>query len=94
MEPLRKKKKYLDNYARYSSIALQMIVIILIGVFGGIKLDEWLSMQFPVFTVIFSILSVIVAMYYVTKDLIKAGGKKNTSSEKRDNQSIQNNDQE
>lgn len=94
MEPLRKKKKYLDNYARYSSIAFQMIVIILIGVFGGIKLDEWLSMQFPVFTVIFSILSVILAIYYVTKDLIKAGEKKKTSSEKRDNRSIPNNDQE
>ena len=61
----------MNSYARYSSIAFQMIIIILIGVFGGIKLDEWLKLQFPVFTVLLSFLSVILAIYYVTKDLIK-----------------------
>ncbi|MCF8228044.1 MAG: AtpZ/AtpI family protein [Bacteroidales bacterium] len=64
-------KKLLENYARYTSIAFQMIVIILLGVFGGIKLDEWVDWDFPVFTVILSILSVILAIYYVTRDLIK-----------------------
>ncbi len=66
-----KKKKYLDNYARYSSIALQMLAIILLGVFGGVKLDEWINTGFPVFTVILSILSVIAAIYVVIKDLLK-----------------------
>ncbi|MDZ7743545.1 MAG: AtpZ/AtpI family protein [Bacteroidota bacterium] len=64
-------KELLENYARYTSIAFQMIVIILIGVFGGIKLDEWVGWSFPVFTVILSILSVILSIYYVTRDLIK-----------------------
>jgi F0F1-type ATP synthase assembly protein I len=74
MEPSTgKKKKSLDNYTRYSSIAFQMLIIILIGVFGGIKLDEWLNMKVPVFTIILSILSVILAIYTVTKDLLKPG---------------------
>lgn len=68
-----KKKKALDNYTRYSSIAFQMLIIILIGVFGGIKLDEWLKLTVPVFTIILSILSVILAIYTVTKDLLKPG---------------------
>jgi F0F1-type ATP synthase assembly protein I len=68
-----KKKKSLDSYTRYSSIAFQMLVIILIGVFGGIKLDEWLKLTFPVFTIILSILSVILAIYTVTRDLLKSG---------------------
>ncbi|MCK9400392.1 MAG: AtpZ/AtpI family protein [Bacteroidales bacterium] len=68
-----KKKKSLDNYTRYSSIAFQMLIIILIGVFGGIKLDEWLKLTVPVFTIILSILSVILAIYTVTKDLLKPG---------------------
>jgi len=68
-----KKKKSLDNYTRYSSIAFQMLIIILIGVFGGIKLDEWLKLTIPVFTIILSILSVILAIYTVTKDLLKPG---------------------
>ncbi len=61
----------MNSYARYSSIALQMIAIILIGVFGGMKLDEWLKLKFPVFTVMLSFLSVVLAIYYVTKDLIR-----------------------
>ncbi len=61
----------LKNYAKYSSIAVQMLVIILIGVFGGIKLDEWISWEFPVFTSFFSILSVFLAIYYVIRDLLK-----------------------
>lgn len=75
-----KKKKSLDNYARYSSIAMQMLIIILLGVFGGIKIDEWLNMNFPVFTVVLSIMSVILAIYSVTKDLLKTG----KSTDKKD----------
>jgi len=48
-----------------------MLVIILAGVFGGLKLDEWLKLNFPVFTVILSILSVSLAIFVVIKDLIK-----------------------
>jgi len=65
------KKNYLNDYAKYSSIALQMLVIILLGVFGGVKLDEWLNLKFPVFTVILSLLSVTIAIYSVVKDLLK-----------------------
>lgn len=65
------KKKALNNYAKYSSIAFQMLFIILLGVFGGVKLDEWLNLSYPVFTVILSIVSVILAIYYVVKDLLK-----------------------
>ena len=79
-----KKKKSLDDYARYSSIAFQMLVIILAGVFGGIKLDQWLKLKVPVFTIILSILSVILAIYYVTRDLIKSG-RKNGKKENLDN---------
>ena len=45
----------LKLYSKYSSIAIQMLTIILLGVFGGIKLDEWIGWVFPVFTVILSI---------------------------------------
>jgi len=65
------EKKQLNNYAKYSSIAFQMLVIILIGVFGGVQLDAWLKLNFPVFTVILSLLSVSLAIYTVVKDLLK-----------------------
>ncbi|MCK4664505.1 MAG: AtpZ/AtpI family protein [Bacteroidales bacterium] len=66
-----KEKKQLSNSVKYSSIAFQMIAIILLSVFGGIKLDEYLSWDYPVFTAVFSILGVFIAMYYAIKDFLK-----------------------
>lgn len=71
MEPSKRPKKTLNSYTRYSSIAFQMLVIILAGVFGGRELDKWLDMQFPVFTLVLSILAVILAIYSVIKDLLR-----------------------
>jgi ATP synthase protein I len=68
---LQKTKERLNSYARYSGLVFQMLAIIGIGVFGGIKIDEWLQTSFPIFTVILSFLSVILAIYYAIKDLIK-----------------------
>ena len=67
----------LKLYSKYSSIAIQMLTIILLGVFGGIKLDEWIGWVFPVFTVILSIFAVFFAIYIVIKDLIKKKSDKN-----------------
>ena len=61
----------LNNYAKYSTLAFQMIAIILLGVFGGIQLDKVVPVEFPLFTVLFTILSVILSMYYAIKDLLK-----------------------
>jgi len=47
-----------------------MAIIIIAGVFGGLKADQYLNTK-PVFTIILSILSVIIAVYYAIKDLIK-----------------------
>jgi len=51
-----------------------MVVIIILGVFGGYKLDMLLNTT-PILTVILSLLSVFVAIYLVTKDLLKKNNK-------------------
>lgn len=71
MKPSEEKKKALKAYARYTSIAFQMLVIILAGVFGGRELDKWIDIGFPVFTLILTILSVLLAIYSVIRDLLK-----------------------
>jgi hypothetical protein len=48
-----------------------MIAIILVGVFGGIKLDELVKWEFPVFTLVLTLLAVFASMYYAIKDLIR-----------------------
>jgi F0F1-type ATP synthase assembly protein I len=63
--------KSLSSYAKYSSLAFQMIAFILIGVFGGIKLDQWLKLDFPIFTVILSLAGTVMALYYGIKDFLK-----------------------
>lgn len=63
-------KKNLDQYARYSSMAFQMLVIILAGVFGGFKIDQWLHTR-PVFTVILSLIAVFLSIYFMVKDLLR-----------------------
>jgi len=67
----KKEKKALNAYARYSSIAIQMLVIILAGVFGGRELDKLLDWNFPVFTLVLTILAVFLAIYTVIKDLLR-----------------------
>jgi F0F1-type ATP synthase assembly protein I len=51
-------------------MAFQMLAIILLGIFAGFKLDQWLHIK-PVLTIIFSLSSVILAIYFVTRDLLK-----------------------
>jgi F0F1-type ATP synthase assembly protein I len=67
---LKNPKKSLNDYAKYSSISFQMVAIILIGVFAGVNLDKWMTNETPVFTLIFTVLAVVLAIYYVIKDLI------------------------
>ena len=67
---VRNSKKNLNNYTHYSGIVFQMIIIMLAGTFGGIKIDSKLNWKFPVFTVLLSFLSVLIAMYIVLKDFL------------------------
>ncbi|MCT4603886.1 MAG: AtpZ/AtpI family protein [Marinifilum sp.] len=66
-----KKGKQLSGIIKYSGLAFQMIVVILVVLYGGIKLDEYLQKEFPLFTFIGSILGVFLALYFAIKDFIK-----------------------
>lgn len=70
-KPDKEKRPPLESYARYSSLAFQMFAIIGLGIYGGYKLDQWLEIGFPVFTVLMSIISVAAAIYSAVKDLLK-----------------------
>jgi F0F1-type ATP synthase assembly protein I len=61
----------LGDYAKYTGMATQMIVIILVTTWGGIKLDDLLGFEKPLFTIILSLLGVFAAIYTAVKDFIK-----------------------
>lgn len=70
-EPLKDSSKQLARYARYSGLAFQMIVVVLVVLYGGIKLDEYLEWEFPLFTILGAVGGVVLAIYYAVKDFIR-----------------------
>jgi len=67
----RGKFDYLKEYAKYSSLILQMIAMVAVGIWGGIKLDSLLEMKRPVFTIILTIITSFGAVYYLFRTLLK-----------------------
>ncbi len=58
-----------NDALKYTGLGFQMLAIIGIGVFAGIKLDQWLGTP-DIFTIILSLLSVVLGIYVVIKDFI------------------------
>jgi len=70
-----KKDNAADNanaFAKYAGMGMQMACIIGIGMFAGIKMDEFAGWKkVPVFTLSLSLFSVFAAIYYFIKDFLK-----------------------
>ena len=69
-------KRQFDSYIKYSALATQMIAIMVMGVLGGRKLDQWLELKYPIFTLVLTLLSVFFAIYFAVKDFLGKGKKK------------------
>ena len=59
------------DYARYSGMAVQMAVVILLGVYAGRALDRHFGFEKPTLTVVLALLSIFAALYLVLKDFFK-----------------------
>lgn len=60
----------LSAYSRYTTIAIQMAVIIFATTLGGVKLDEKTGTK-PLFTIILSLLGVAAAMWLIIKEALR-----------------------
>jgi hypothetical protein len=63
------KNKKLKSYVQYSGLGFQMIAIIGIFTFAGIKLDENQGLKTPIYTAFLSLVGVLIALYTVLKSL-------------------------
>jgi len=71
----QKPKEPLNTYAHFSGLVIQMIAIIAIGTFVGVKLDEKFPNEHNLYTLGFSLTSVIMAIIYTIRRIIAASKK-------------------
>lgn len=67
----KKNKNKFDSFIRYSSLAFEMMGIIALGTFLGFKIDQWMKNEFKGFTLALMILSVVGAIFYSLRNLLK-----------------------
>ena len=63
------KNDYLRAYAKYFSLTFQMILLIVMGGFGGKALDRHFGFESHIFTIILIILAAILAFYLFFKTI-------------------------
>lgn len=66
----QKPKKQFDDFIRYSGLAFEMMAIIGAGTWLGIKIDQWLGLSFPAFTLSLIVLSVIGSIYHAIRKFL------------------------
>ena len=71
-QPFKDQKDKLNSYARFSGIAIQMFAIIGVGTFIGVKLDENYPNKHNLYTLGFTLGSVIASIVYVIRRIIVA----------------------
>ncbi len=65
-----KTRKRVDDYMKYSGMAFQMAIIILVGTLGGKKLDAYFQLERPYLAMLGAILSTFAALYLSLKDVL------------------------
>ena len=65
------KKRTNNSFVKYSGMAIQMGLTVLIGAFIGQKIDEYYGTDKPYFTILLALLAISASLYLTLKDLIK-----------------------
>ncbi|MFC3876152.1 AtpZ/AtpI family protein [Winogradskyella maritima] len=67
---LKAQKDRLNSYARFSGIAIQMVAIIAVGTFVGVKLDERYPNENNLYTLGCVLFAVVASIVYVIRRII------------------------
>ncbi len=68
LRQMKPSKKPLNKFLRFSSVGIQMGVIITLGSLGGVKADEAWGTN-PWMTVVGSLSATVIAIYIVIKEV-------------------------
>jgi membrane protein DedA with SNARE-associated domain len=64
------KLDFMAAYSKYFSMTLQMIVLIVLGAFGGKALDMYFKLETHVFSIVLIILATLLAFYLFFKTIL------------------------
>lgn len=65
----KKQSPPLQKYAKVSSMVFQQLAIIGGGVWGGLTLDKYTKLNFPVFTLTLTLFAVGLATYFLYRSI-------------------------
>lgn len=58
-------------YMKYSSIGIQLLVLVFLVTYSGFWLDRYFKTSRPIFSISCGVLSVILGIWYVVRELLK-----------------------
>lgn len=67
----KQSRSQLNTYIKYSGLAFQMIAVMGLAVWGGMKLDKMAGNDFPAFMIILALLSFTAALIVTIRSLPK-----------------------
>jgi len=70
-DPLTRTTEKATSFTQFSGIAFQMLGTIGLGVWAGLKIDEWQGNQRPVWTIILSLTAIGASLYLFIKQLTR-----------------------
>ncbi len=65
----KKPATFINKFARYSSLAIEMAIIITVFAYGGRYLDKKLEMEKPIITAVACLVAVVGSMTLTIKQL-------------------------
>ncbi|GAB3889622.1 AtpZ/AtpI family protein [Spirosoma agri] len=69
--PLKKVTEKTTSFVQYSGIAFQMLGTIGLGVWVGLKLDEWQGNERPLWTIVLSLTAIGASLYLFIRQLTR-----------------------
>ena len=63
------KNQNTNSAMRYASLATQWMVMLLLAVWAGYKLDKKLNWRLPLFLILFPLISLALSMWQLIKEL-------------------------
>ncbi len=66
-------KQKVNTYLKFTSIALQMAILITAAALGGRWLDEKQDNELPIWTLVLILIAIFASLYQIIREVIKMG---------------------